>query len=506
MLIEMHAHTSRHSACSRVDPARLVERVRMKGLQGLVITEHEYLWSDPEIEELREKTGVDESFVLLAAQEVSTDIGHVLVYGAGRSITGTHPLRELRKRYPRAALVWAHPLRKGRAPKTSRLLSPDLDAIEIFNNNHTPRGNYHGLMLWHRHKFTAISGSDTHAVETAGTLPTLFDHPVRDMEGLVEELKQGRCRPLYKEIPKPGSNTLVEEISLGAKGGDESRQRIIVKRPKASGRWEALKQSSEVLRSIRDHGFAAGPFRVPTVMDIDEKDRIVIEEGQRGKSLFDLLTRVGRDVGGEYFRASALWLARLHISGVRLGLVEKTIRREHHRFEAYQRAFEESASPWLNRARTLIDAARGFEDDLLANSRREFVLVHGDYHPKNIIIGQELMQDIGTLYVSVVDFGSVLEFHPAFDVGYFISQFQSQLRDYPGVIENYPVEDFVRTWLGASGRHDSPGFRRALTLFRIRANLSIASYLIHLGMGESRNMEEIMARSMALLGGGGERK
>ncbi len=503
MLIEMHAHTSRHSACSRVDPVRLVERVRMKGLQGLVITEHEYLWSSSEIEELKEKAGVDETFVLLAAQEVNTDIGHVLVYGADQSITGTHPLGELRKRYPHAAFVWAHPLRKGRTPKTSRLLSPDLDAIEIFNNNHTSRDNYHGLMLWHRHRFTAISGSDTHGVETAGTLPTLFDHPVRDMDGLVEELKQGRCRPLYKEIPKAGGNALVEEISLGTKGGDEFRQRIIVKRAKAAGRWGALKQSSEVLKHVHSHGFSSGPFRVPLVKDIDERDRLVIEEGQRGKSLFDLLIRVGHDAGREYFRAAALWLARLHTSDMELDLVEKTISRERHRFETYRRAFEESSSPWLNQARELIDAVRVFEEDLLANSRHEFVLVHGDYHPKNIIIGQELMHDTGTLYVSVVDFGSVLEFHPAFDVGYFISQFQNQFRDYPAVIESYPVEDFVRAWLDASGRHDSPGFRRALALFRIRANLSIASYLIHLGMGEGRNMEEIMNRSMELLAGGG---
>ncbi len=503
MLIEMHAHTSRHSECSRVDPIQLVERVRMKGLQGLVITEHEYLWSSSEIEELREKTGADESFVILAAQEVNTDIGHVLVYGADQSITGTHPLGELRKSYPHAALVWAHPLRKGRTPKISRLLSPDLDAIEIFNNNHTPRGNYHGLMLWHQYKFTAISGSDTHGIETAGTLPTLFDHPVRNMDELVDELKQGRCRPLYKEIPKTGSNALVEEISLGTKGGDESRQRIIVKRPKGNGRWKGLKNSSEVLRSIRDHGFATGPFRVPAVMDIDEEEQIIIEEGQRGKSLFDLLPRVGRDVGREYFKASALWLARLHTSGVRLDLVEKTIAREHHRFETYQRAFEESASPWLGQARMLIGAVRDFEEELLEKNRHEFVLVHGDYHPKNIIIGQELMHDVGTLYVSVIDFGSVLAFHPAFDVGYFISQFQYQLRNYPAVIGNYPAEDFVRAWLDATGRHDSPGFRRALALFRIRANLSIASYLIHLGMGESENMEEIMTRSMALLGESG---
>ena len=60
----MHAHTSRHSECSRVDPIQLVERVRMKGLQGLVITEHEYLWSPSRSKDLRKKTGAEESFVI----------------------------------------------------------------------------------------------------------------------------------------------------------------------------------------------------------------------------------------------------------------------------------------------------------------------------------------------------------------------------------------------------------------------------------------------------------
>lgn len=499
MLIEMHAHTSRHSPCSLIDPAELVERVRMKGLQGLVITEHDYLWSPAELEDLRKQTGLDGSFLLAAAQEVSTDIGHVLVYGADHTIEGISSLKELRARYPRAALVWAHPLRKDRTPKISRLLDADLDAVEIFTNNHTSRGNYFGLMLWHRYKFTAISGSDTHAVETAGTMPTLFDHPVNDMDGLVEELKSGRCRPLYKEIPRTGSNAYVEEISLGTKGEDESRQRIIVKRPRGAQRWDTLRQSAETLKHIHDHGFSSGRFRVPTVVDINDEDRFVIEQGQRGKSLFELLTRVDIDVGREYFRSAALWLARLHTAGISLDIADRTARCERHRFESYESAFAKSGSPYLDRARMLLIAVREFEEDLLENRSHEFVLVHGDYHPKNIIIGQELMHDVSTRYVSVVDFGSVLMFHPAFDVGYFISQFENQLRDYPRVIENYRGEEFVRTYLEASGQPDSQTLRRAVKLFRVRANMSIASFLIHVGKGESENMQEVMTRSIRLL-------
>jgi hypothetical protein len=46
MLIEMHCHTSEHSPCSRV---RAVDHVRdclRRGMDGLVLTDHHYLWRE----------------------------------------------------------------------------------------------------------------------------------------------------------------------------------------------------------------------------------------------------------------------------------------------------------------------------------------------------------------------------------------------------------------------------------------------------------------------------
>lgn len=86
MLIEMHCHTSRHSPCSVIEPAMLVRRVMEKGLQGLIMTEHHYLWTDDEIGALKKEAGVDDSFVILSGQEVGTDMGHVLLFGADRTV------------------------------------------------------------------------------------------------------------------------------------------------------------------------------------------------------------------------------------------------------------------------------------------------------------------------------------------------------------------------------------------------------------------------------------
>jgi aminoglycoside phosphotransferase (APT) family kinase protein len=60
---------------------------------------------------------------------------------------------------------------------------------------------------------------------------------------------------------------------------------------------------------------------------------------------------------------------------------------------------------------------------------------HGDFHPKNIIIGQDRGQDISTVFVSVIDFANTILFSPAFDVGYFVAQLRYQLREHPEVLE-----------------------------------------------------------------------
>jgi hypothetical protein len=499
MLIEMHAHTSRHSSCSRIDPVSLVRGVVSKGLQGLIITEHQYLWSAEEIEGLRKVSEVSEHFVILAGQEVETDFGHVLVYGPQDTIPERISLEKLKSAFPDAALVWAHPFRKGKIPNAKKLTDNRFEAIEIFSSNHTLSENYLGLKLWHKHRFIAISGSDTHADDTAGILPTQFDHPVTSISEVASEIRHGRCRPFYKEIPKAGGNMLVQEITLGTKWDDEARSRIILKRPGKSEKWMPLRDTSLIVSQVHEHGFSGGTFRVPRIFEINEEERLVIEEGQRGKSLFDLLAKVSEATGKSYITLAAKWLARLHSQHIRMGSVQKTMTRERQRFASYEKSFEKSSSPYLSRARRLIDTVRSFEEALFEKSYADFVLVHGDYHPKNIIIGQDRMQDISTLFISVIDFGSAMLFSPAFDVGYFLEQFENQLRSHPRALDAYRREDFIAHYLEEASVPDRDEFLHRVNLFRIRAGLSIGAFLIKVGKGGSNDMDRLIERLIALL-------
>ncbi len=493
MLLEMHCHTSRYSRCSQVEAVDLVRQVKKKELQGVIITEHHYLWGEDEIKALRVEAGLDENFLINSGQEVGTDIGHVLVFGADRTIEEEISLKDMRGLFPDAGLIWAHPFRNGNIPDETELLNPMLDAIEIFSMNQSPKENYLGLRAWHKYKFTAISGSDTHIESMAGTYPTQFDHPVTAMQDIVSEIKKSRCRPFFKEIPKSGANIIVTEITIGTKGDDESRNRIVLKNITDEKKWEATKASASINVFLCKNGFGEGQYRVPDIIEVNDKERLVIEAGQRGKNLFDLLAHVDKTIGLNYFRLSAQWLARFHDKNIKHGGAGSAIKKERKRFESYLNSFAKTKSPYLKQITPVINSVRDKEEEIYAKFKDSFILNHGDYHPKNIIIGQDRQQDITTLFISVIDFGSSILFPRSFDVGYFLSQFESQFYAYPEVLKYYRESDFIDTYTGESGGVP-PDFRDQVSLFKMRANLSIAAYLIKVGKGQSSEMEALISR------------
>jgi len=476
-----------------VDPVSLVRQVKKKELQGVIITEHHYLWGVDEIEELRVKAELDENFLIMAGQEVETDIGHVLVYGADRTIKEGMGLMDLRALFPNACLVWAHPFRNGKMPEEKELLNPMLDAIEIFSMNQAQKENYMGLKAWHKYKFTAISGSDAHIEVVAGMYPAQFDHSIAKMQDLVTEIRESRCRPFFKEIPKSGANIAVTEITIGTKGDDESRSRIILKNIIDDKKWIAAKLSSDITRFLYNNGFGNGQFRVPGIIDVNDSERLIIEDGQRGKNLFDLLTHVDKSIGIDYFKMAARWLARFHNKALRQSDAGRVIIKERKRFDSYLNSFKRVNSPHLKEIEEVINLVRAREEDICSNLKGSFILNHGDYHPKNIIIGQDRQQDVTTLFISVIDFGSAILFPRSFDVGYFISQFENQLYKYPNILEYCREKDFVDTYIMESD-NTGAGFMDEVRLFKVRANLSIASYLIKVGKGQSPEMEALISR------------
>jgi predicted metal-dependent phosphoesterase TrpH len=195
MRFDLHMHTTRHSPDSRMDPFALVRRAREQGLDGVVITEHDWLWTEEELHELR---AAAPGLVVLAGIEVSCREGHFLTYGVGdpfalpRGIGVTELCREVHRQG--GAVVAAHPFRWDQP--FDAILSreqPDLDGLELMTSNMDARCRRRAAEVRRTRGLAGLGSSDAHDEETLGCCYTDFDAVIRDGPDLVHAIRGRRA-------------------------------------------------------------------------------------------------------------------------------------------------------------------------------------------------------------------------------------------------------------------------------------------------------------------------
>jgi len=194
----MHMHTRRHSPDSVIDPFKLIERACAIGLDGIVITEHDWLWTEDELAELRFRAP---NLVILAGVEVTGRGGDVLCYGVTdpfaipRGITWPELTREVHRQG--GACVAAHPYRWGQ-PFDQILAEqkPELDGIEMLSNNMDSSIRTKAADFKKRHpQYTGLGNSDAHEIDVVGCCYTDFEADIRSNADLVAAIKSGKTTP-----------------------------------------------------------------------------------------------------------------------------------------------------------------------------------------------------------------------------------------------------------------------------------------------------------------------
>jgi predicted metal-dependent phosphoesterase TrpH len=192
MKFDLHTHTRRYSHDAASDPFDLVLAARARGLDGIVITEHDTLWPEIELDELRASAP---GLVVLGGVEITGLGGDVLCYG----VTDLSPLcrgtpwpelcREVQRQG--GVAVAAHPNRWGQPfEKIVREQSPELDGIEVMSNNMDPELRAQALELLVKFPHLAqLGNSDSHDPATVGCCYTEFDAEIRTMRDLVAAIQ-----------------------------------------------------------------------------------------------------------------------------------------------------------------------------------------------------------------------------------------------------------------------------------------------------------------------------
>lgn len=193
MLIDMHTHTSVYSTDSNLLPHEALERAAERGLDGVILTEHDVVWPADRTARLAEQIGI----VVLPAVEVTTELGHVLVYGLTEHfprITDSKRLRDYC--LERGALMYlAHPARDPglRVPRAAMEL---FDGVEGLNGCDGPLQNQSASSRGRNRPLPPIGGSDSHALHEVGTAATEFAADIRSLEDLMAALRSGDYQPI----------------------------------------------------------------------------------------------------------------------------------------------------------------------------------------------------------------------------------------------------------------------------------------------------------------------
>ncbi|HXD87181.1 MAG TPA: CehA/McbA family metallohydrolase [Urbifossiella sp.] len=192
MKFDLHLHTSRHSSDSATDPFELLDAARKAGLDGVVLTEHDYFWPDEELAELQ---AAAPDLVVLSGMEVTGRGGDVLVYGITdpfalpKGIGWGELCREVHRQG--GAAVAAHPNRWGQPfERVVREAGAELDGIEVMSNNmeRELRVQAAELLVKYPH-FAQLGNSDSHAPWSVGCCYTDFDADIRTIADLVAAIR-----------------------------------------------------------------------------------------------------------------------------------------------------------------------------------------------------------------------------------------------------------------------------------------------------------------------------
>lgn len=205
MLIDLHTHTRLGSPDSVLHPDELIERSKAAGLDAIVLSEHDQTWAREDVLAL----GRRHNFLVIPGLEVTTDHGHILVYGLSTYEDSMRDASALADHVERVngAMVAAHPYRS-HAPLSwhdaeqhesalaRALANPAyqrVHAIEVLHGHARPHENHFSELVATGLGLPGTAGTDSHFVADIGKAATYFERDIRDEHDLVREILAGRC-------------------------------------------------------------------------------------------------------------------------------------------------------------------------------------------------------------------------------------------------------------------------------------------------------------------------
>lgn len=197
MRIDLHCH-SKYSSDSCLEPEELIAQAVKMDLEGVCFTEHHSMIPLWPLEQIKIPGG----FYVFRGIEITTDRGHLLVYGLeddAWSLRSSHTYLSAHRvienvRCLGGICVPAHPYRGCDSFGEDVLRMDGFDAIETHNGLNSEEMNQKAIHAAGLRNLSSVGGSDCHYREQVGRAFTEFKNRVHTLAELVQEIKNGNCK------------------------------------------------------------------------------------------------------------------------------------------------------------------------------------------------------------------------------------------------------------------------------------------------------------------------
>ena len=198
MLIDMHVHTREHSSDAQKSAPLIVQESLAAGLDGIVFTDHDYVWPDEELETVRKTAS--RSFVVLSGGEITFPKIHFLVFGFPPgpipSFSDPANLCEFAQRNG-ICLAVAHPFSTTWRLPAIHLLRPGVEAAECYNARRKSF-ELRNVQEIRNMSLSELAGSDYHghSWEVIGQAATFFPGTICTICDLVNAIRHHQTRAI----------------------------------------------------------------------------------------------------------------------------------------------------------------------------------------------------------------------------------------------------------------------------------------------------------------------
>lgn len=196
MFIDLHMHEMTYSKDSLLALEEIVDIARVRGLQGICITDHDSMGLKEYAAQYSEKTG----FPIFVGIEYFSLQGDIVAFGIDEypreRIDAQKFISYVKKQG--GICFSAHPFRNNNRGLGERLNELEgLDGVEVLNGSTDIEANQKAADYANRLGLVSVGASDCHIPEKVGIYATYFPEKVRTLEEFIAVFKRGGCRPAY---------------------------------------------------------------------------------------------------------------------------------------------------------------------------------------------------------------------------------------------------------------------------------------------------------------------